>query len=194
MEAVLGRGGDPRLVLAVEGDGAGARRLASALSWPTRKPVAPPRPTPAAPTPAEASRRRRVSGLISMRRRRLTPGSRRWAPAPALAGGRTCARRRGAGGRARGRRAPSAPRRAGRRRLDHGRLRLQAEHPGQQRAGDRARLDQPGQVERLALEAVEPARLVGGVGAVASRPAATKTRTRPVTRKKRVRLIRTPPR
>ena len=70
VEAVLGGGGDPGLVLAVEGDRAGAARR-----WRRRCPGRPgsrwaPRPMPAAPMPADASRRRRVIGVIERGRGR----------------------------------------------------------------------------------------------------------------------------
>ena len=47
--------------------------------------------------------------------------------------------------------------------LDQGRPRLQPEHPGQERRLDAARIDEPGQVERLLLQTVHPAGLVGGM-------------------------------
>ncbi len=78
--------------------------------------------------------------------------------------------------------------------LARGGLGLQAEHAGEQRAPDRARLHQPAEVERLPWRLLNQPASCAVCTEVASSPAATKTSTSPVPRKKRVRLMRTPPR
>ena len=196
VEAVLGGGVDPRLVVAEEGDAAGAL-AAAGLGRLLADQVA--AGAEADPGGADAGGpEQAAAGYRAHRRRRLgtafTPGSGPARPGPA---GSRSRRRRPAPAQA------VRPEDVERHRhrvehvdgdLDHGRGRLQAQHPGQQRAGDRARLDQPGEVERLGLEAVDPTRLVGGVGGGGEQPGGDEDEDDAGDAEERVRLMWTPPR
>ena len=190
VEAVLGRGVDPGLVLAVEGDPAGA--VAARLGGVLADQVAAGAEADAGGADAGGGQQP-AAGDRGHRRlgRGFKPGSRR---------GRLAAGADAAATAAELVRPEDVERHRHRveqvdERLDHGRRRLQAQHPGQQRAGDRPRLDQPGEIDRLALEAVDPARLVGGVGGGRQQAGGDEDEDQAGDAEEAwVRLMRTPPR